>query len=103
MKLKLDKNSRKFIEVDIELEDIEHKLKYLEKNTKQLKALKKLSVKKDVKILEIDDLVEKQFFENLQGDTKVIRDIVNFYEENGNIYDFVNLCDEELGKLLKKG
>lgn len=103
MKLKLDKNTRKFIEVEIELEDGVHQLKYFEKNTKQLKALKKLSRTDDVKMVAVDDLIEKQFFENLQGDSKVIKSIINFYEEDGNIYDFINMCDEELGKLKKKG
>ena len=103
MKLKLDANNRKYIKVEIELESETKELKYFEKNTKQIKAIKKLTKDQKATMADLDDITEKQFFENLRGDKKVIESIVEFYEENGNIYDFINRCDEELGKLKKRG
>jgi hypothetical protein len=102
MKLKLDKSQRKFIEIEIENDGKISTIKYYEKNTKQIKALKQLSRKENAKMIEIDDLVEVQFFENLQGENSDIESLVSFYEENGNIYEFINMCDQELGKLKKK-
>lgn len=103
MKLKLDANNRKYIKVEVELEGEAHELKYYEKNTKQIKQIKKLTKDEKATMADLDDLTEKQFFENLHGDEKVIKTICEFYEENGNIYDFINSCDEELGKQKNKG
>lgn len=103
MKLKLDANSRKYITVEIELDGETKELKYYEKNTKQIKEIKKLTKDEKATMADLDEITEKQFFENLKGDEKIIEKVVEFYEENGNIYDFINRCDEELGKLKKKG
>lgn len=102
MKLKLDANNRKFIEIEIEIEDKNEVLKYFEKNTKQIKAIKKVAKKEGATMGEVEELNEKQFFENLKGDKKVIDSLIKFYDENGNFFDFINECDKELGKLKKK-
>lgn len=103
MKVKLDNELRKYIEIDIEIDGENKKLKYFEKNTKQIKELKKLTKKQDTKVYEVEELSEKQFFDNLKGEKETIDYIVNFYEENGNFYDFINQCDEVLGKQKKRG
>jgi hypothetical protein len=101
--LKLDPKSRKFIEIPIENEkgEVIETLKYFERNTKQIKSVKKAS--KDKTILEVDDLNQKIFFENLKGSKETIEKINAYYEENGNIVDFINDCDEAMGKLKKRG
>jgi len=101
MKLKLDPNNRKYINIDVDIDGETKTLKYFEKNTKQIKAIKKASKSKTV--LEVDELNEKQFFENLKGDKKAIDEIVKFYDENGNFYELINDCDLELGKQSKRG
>ena len=100
MKIKLDANNRKFIEIEVELNEKIHNLKYFEKNTKQIKELKEASLTKNR--IEVDELNEKQFFENLKGEKKSIKEILDFYNENGSIYEFINKCDVELGKLFKE-
>lgn len=102
MKLFLDEKNRKFIQIEIELDGQNIKLVYFEKNTKQFKALKKRARKDGAKMHEVDDLSEEQFFINLKGEQKDIDALVEFYEENGNFYDFINMCDVELGKLKSK-
>jgi len=99
MKLKLDKKNRKYIEIEVENEDSTAILKYYEKNTKQIKQLRE-AIKKDNK--NIDDLNESQFLQNLKGNKEVIKELIDFYEDNGNFYEFMNECDAELGKLKKK-
>ena len=99
MKLKLDKKNRKYIEIEVENEDSTAILKYYEKNTKQIKQLRE-AIKKDNK--NIDDLNESQFLQNLKGNKEVIKELIDFYEENGNFYEFMNECDLELGKQKKK-
>ena len=101
MKIKLNEDKRKYIEIEVEIDGKTYTLKYYEKNTKQIKAIKKATKSKS--FMELDDLNEKQFFENLKGDKKVIDALVKFYETNGNIYNFINECDKELGKLYKRG
>ena len=98
MKLKLDKKNRKYIEIEVENEDSTAILKYYEKNTKQIKQLRE-AIKKDNK--NIDDLNESQFLQNLKGNKEVIKELIDFYEENGNFYEFMNECDVELGKLKR--
>jgi len=102
MNLKLDKNTRKFIDVEIELDSKKLKFTYFEKVTKQIKEMKKLSKAPGTKMYEIDELSFKQFFDNFKGEKEEIEAVKEFYEENGNFYDFINLCDEEMGKLKKK-
>jgi DNA-binding PadR family transcriptional regulator len=99
MKLKLDPNNRKFIEIEVESADETYMLKYYEKNTKQIKALKKVARSKDSTVDELEKINEDQFFENLKGDSVAIKKVIDFYEENGNIYEFINSLDKELGKL----
>ena len=99
MKLKLDPNNRKFIEIGVESADGTYMLKYYEKNTKQIKALKKVARSKDSTVDELEKINEDQFFENLKGDSVAIKKVIDFYEENGNIYEFINSLDKELGKL----
>ena len=101
MKIKLDKNNRKFIEIEIDDNGVTNTLKYFEKNTKQIKAIRKLAKKETIKMITLEDENEKQFFENLKGDKEVIDALVSFYEENGNIYRFIGECNVELGKLNK--
>lgn len=103
MKIKLDENIRKFIEVTIEINEESHILKYFEKNTRQIKEIKNISKDKTTAFAKIDELSMTQFLENLQGDKDAIDAIMDFYEENGNVYDFINKCDEALGKLKKRG
>lgn len=103
MKIKLDKNNRKFITVEVTLEDEKHELKYYEKNTKQIDAFKEMLKDESNKMHSLETLNKEQFFENLKGEKEVIDKVVDFYQENGNFYDFINSCDEELGKLKKKG
>lgn len=103
MKLKLDANNRKFIEISIELNEKEFELKYFEKNTKQIDAMKSLAKDDKTKMYQFEDLNKEHFLENLKGDAKAIKSLINFYEENGNFYEFINECDSELGKLKSKG
>ena len=103
MKLKLDANKRKSTKVEIEFDDKNIELKYYEKNTKQIDALKELAGQEGVKIADVEKLSKEQFFENLKGDKGDIDSIVDFYQEHGNLYDFINALDEELGKLKKRG
>ena len=104
MKIKLGANTRKFIEIEVELNGVKHGFKYFEKNTKQIKTMKKCTKesvdKNDYSIVDTESV--KQFFDCFKGEQSSIDLIVEFYEENGNIYDFINMCDEELGKLNKK-
>lgn len=102
MKITLDSNNRKFITIEIELNGQKITLKYFEKNTKQIKQAKELAKKDNTKMVEIDELAEKQFFENLIGEEKDIDSLVEFYDEYGNIYEFMQMCEKELGKLKKK-
>ena len=103
MRLQLNPKNRKFIEIPIEDENGKEigKLTYFERNTKQIKAIKKASKVKTV--MEIDELNQKQFFDNLQGGQELKDKIVAYYEEYGNIVDFINDCDEALGKQKRKG
>ena len=100
MKLKLDKKNRKYIEIEIENDENTTTLKYYEKNTKQIKEIKKLI--KNEEHSKIDELTQKQFMENLKGDKETIKELVDFYDENGNFFEFMNECDLELGKQFKK-
>lgn len=103
MKLKLDANSRKFIKVDVEVEDENFTLKYYEINTKQIKELKDLSKKEGTKMYEIDEMQLEQFKVNLSGEESDKQKLFDFYEENGNIYDLMHQLNEELGKQKKRG
>ena len=100
MKLKLDKKNRKYIEIEIENDGVTTTLKYYEKNTRQIKELKKVFKENDTE--KLDQLTQKQFMDNLKGDKEVIKELIEFYEENGNFFEFMNSCDEELGKLKKR-
>ena len=101
--LRLDPKNRKFIEIPIENEkgEVIETLKYFERNTKQIKSVKKASKTKTV--LEVDELNQNIFFENLKGSKETIDKINAHYEEYGNIVDFINDCDEAVGKLKKRG
>ncbi|GEM_PF-2582868 len=101
--ISLDKNNRKFLELEVEVDGEKHILKFFEQNTRQIDEVKtKLSVE-GVLAKDIDELYMLQFRENLVGDKKLIEQIFEHYKEKGNIYAFARECDEELGKLLKRG
>jgi len=53
-------------------------------------------------MVKFEELNKEQFFENLIGDKTVIKKIIKFYDENGNIYEFIEQCNSELGKLKKR-
>jgi len=99
MKINLDKNSRKFITIDVEQAGKTHTLKYFEKNTKQIDSIKKAYKAQDENL---DEFALSQFKENLVGDEDVKNELFAYYEENGNIYEFAQECTEALGKLKKK-
>ena len=100
MKLKLDKKNRKYISIDVEVDGVTTTLRYYEKNTRQIKELREAFKKEDTTLAEA--LTEQQFLENLKGDKQIIDELIEFYEENGNFYDFMGNCEEALGKLKKK-
>ena len=103
MKIKLDSNLRKFIKIEIEIEDEMYEFKYFDRNTRQIQESKELVKKEGSKMYEYEELSKVHFFENLQGDQDVIDKLIAFYDENGNIYDFMQSCDEEMGKQKKRG
>ncbi len=104
MKVTLDKKNRKFIEIPVSDENGKELsvLKYFERTTKQIKELKK-AAKENESILDIEEKNERQFFENLQGENETINKLIEFYDENGSIYSFMNECDKALGKHLNEG
>jgi organic radical activating enzyme len=102
MKIKLDSSNRKFIDVEVELDGKNIKFTYFEKNTRQIDEMKDLAKKNSTKMYHIDDLARKQFLDNLHGSSEDKEALEEFYQEHGNFSDFINMCDEELGKLKKK-
>lgn len=103
MKIKLDENSRKFIEIEVEIDGEKHIFKYYEKNTRQIDALKELGKDKETPMYKYEDLNKEQFFDNFKGDENILSEIIEFYNENGSFYEFRNKCDAELGKRKKRG
>ncbi len=102
MKITLDANNRKYIDLEVSVGEQTYNLKYFEKNTRQIKELRELIKNESTLMVSVDEKAEQQFFENLKGDEKAITTIKEFYEENGNLNEFINLCDESLGKQKSK-
>jgi len=102
MKIILDGNTRKTIEIEIELNGKKIKLVYKQNTTKQNKEIRKKLKTPNAKLFEVDELSEKHFFENLEGDEKDIAALVEFYEDGGDFNDFVNACNTAMGKQKNK-
>lgn len=100
IKIDLAKNNRKYIEIEIEGRG---KLKYYERSTAQIKEMKKLFVEKSESELyrEIDSLNESHFIDNIQGDEAIKSDLLKSLETDGNLFRFLQECDEALGKHIK--
>lgn len=102
MNLNLDITNREFIEIEVVKDEQTHVLKFFKQNGKQKKEQRDLLKKEDTRVFEIEELLEKQFYERLKGDEKVIDSIKEFYDENGDIAEFMKECENALGKLKKK-
>lgn len=100
MKIKLDKNLRKYVELEIEEVG---KLKYYERNTAQVEEVQALAKEENTKIVQFNELNKKHFLENLVGSEVVKDKLLEFYAEDGNIYELMQELDAELGKLKKRG
>jgi len=95
-KIKLQRKSAKF---EIEFPDgAKYEYEYFEPTTKQID-----------KSLTIDDAKERLEYskETLKDSLKskadgAVEKLIEYQIENGNIYEFKNQLDEELGKLHKK-
>lgn len=100
--LNLDNTNREFIEIEVVLNKQTHTLKLLKQNGKGKKEQREALKNEKTRIFELEELIEKQFFERLKGDETVIDSIKSFYDENGDINDFINECEKALGKQKKK-
>ena len=102
MNLNLDNKNREFIEIEIVKDGQTYIVKFYKQNGKQKKAQRDLLKKEETRIYEVEELLEKQFYERLKGDADVIDSIKNFYDENGDISEFMKECEEALGKKKRK-
>ena len=102
MNLNLDNKNREFIEIEIVKDGQTYIVKFYKQNGKQKKAQRDLLKKEETRIYEVEELLEKQFYERLKGDADVIDSIKNFYDENGDISEFMKECEEALGKQKRK-
>lgn len=100
--LDLDNVKRKFVEIEVLKDGETHILKYYAQNGNQKQEQREALKKEGTRVYELDELVEKQFFERLKGDESVIDSIKNHYKENGDISEFIGECEKELGKQKKK-
>lgn len=100
--LNLDNANREFIDFEIEKGGETYVLKFYKQNGKQKKAQRDALKNEKTRIFEIEELIEKQFFERLEGDETIIASIKEFYDENGDIGEFINECEKALGKQKKK-
>ncbi|MGE4382264.1 MAG: hypothetical protein AB7D41_03605 [Arcobacter sp.] len=100
--LNLDNANREFIEFEIEKNGEIHILKLYKQNGKQKKAQREALKNENTRVFELEELIEKQFFERLKGDEAVIESIKEFYDENGDIGEFISECEKALGKQKKK-
>ncbi len=101
MLLDLDKANREFVEIEVTLSNTAHTLKFFKKNGKQKKEERELLRNEKTRVFEVEELIEKQFFERLNGDKKVIDSIKKYYDENGDVHEFIKACEEALGKQKK--
>lgn len=102
MNLNLDIRNREFIEIEVVKDGQTHSLKFYKQNGKQKQEQRTLLKKEETRIYEVEELLENQFYERLKGDAAVIDSIKNFYDENGDIAEFMKECENALGKLKKK-
>lgn len=102
MNLNLDTTNREFIEIEVVKDGQNHNLKFYKQNGKQKKAQREMLRKEETRVYEVEELIENQFYERLKGDEKVIDSIKDFYDENGDIAEFMKECEDALGKLKKK-
>ncbi len=102
MNLNLDITNREFIEIEIVKDGQTHIVKFYKQNGKQKQEQRDLLKKEETRIFEVEELLEKQFFERLKGDAVAIDSIKNFYDENGDISEFMKECEEVLGKQKRK-
>ena len=102
MNLNLDVANREFVEIEVTKDEVKHTLKFYKQNGKQKKARNELLKKTETRVFELEELLENQFFERLQGDDSVIQSVKDFYDENGDIGEFMKECEDALGKPKKK-
>ena len=102
MNLNLDMTNREFIEIEVVKDGQTHNLKFYKQNGKQKKAQREMLKKEETRVYEVEELIENQFYERLKGDEKVIDSIKDFYDENGDISEFMKECEEALGKQKRK-
>ncbi len=97
-KIVLNGERRAFIEIEIEINGVVYKLKYQERIGKQLKEARKLAKKVDASMVDVLELNEKHFFDNLTAEDEVKTKeaqklLISFYDENGDIQDFISECE----------
>lgn len=100
--LNLDNANREYVEIEVVKDGEKHNLKLYKQNGKQKQEQRGAFKNEKTKIFELEELIEKQFFERLEGDETIISSIKEFYDENGDINDFINECEKALGKQKKK-
>lgn len=100
--LNLDNANREFIDFEVVKDGETYILKLYKQNGKQKQAQRDALKNEKTRVFELEELIEKQFFERLEGDKDVIESIKTFYDENGDINEFMNECEKALGKQKKK-
>jgi hypothetical protein len=98
MKIKIDENTRRYVEIDIEFDGKSGTVKYYETNGNQFNEGKALAKNTDAKGFDVLDLSEKHFFENLQGDKELIDGFVASYTKNRPLHTLIEMFNKELGK-----
>lgn len=106
-KIVLDKKRRAFVSIEVEIEGKIYELTLHEPTGKQIKANRKLMKKDDAKMVDVIEQNEKHFFENLNGETpEITKDakaaLTKFYDENGDIQDFMEEATKALQEAKKK-
>lgn len=100
--LNLDVANKEFIEIEVVFGGETHILKLYKQTGNHRKKQRVLLKQEKTRIYEIEEMIEEQFFERLEGKQEIIDEIKKYYDENGGLDEFRDECELKLGKLKKK-
>lgn len=100
--LNLDEINREFIEIEVVFCGETHILKLYKPTGKHKKNQRAALKQKETRLFELEEMLEDQFFERLEGKQEIIDQIKKYHDENGGLDEFRDECELKLGKLKKK-
>lgn len=100
--LNLDVANKEFIEIEVIFGGETHILKLYKQTGNHRKKQREALKKKETRVFEVEEMLEEQFFERLEGKQEIIDEIKKYYDENGGLDEFRDECELKLGKLKKK-